>query len=212
MFESLPSLLPLHFFELYFDARYVSATKRRGKLGKEYLINPTGKYSDEDDCIELFLGWNEKGLIAQAKIFSANIEIDPSDFRKGDSLELFFDTRNLKSQGYVSKFSHHFVIFPELVDNFYLKEVTRFRNEDMHILASPADFDVNIEEGKDFYFADIFIPAKCLYGFDPSRFDKLGFTYRVNRRGKDPAYFSVSSLEIAVERNPYFWATVNLVK
>jgi hypothetical protein len=82
----------------------------------------------------------------------------------------------------------------------------------MHILASPNDFDVNVEIGKDSYFADIFIPSKCLYGFDPARFDKLGFTYRINRRGKDPLHFSMSSLELSVERNPYFWATVNLIK
>lgn len=212
MFESLPSLLPLHFFELFFDAKYVSATKRRGKLGKEHLINPTGKYFDEEDSLEFFLGWNEKGIIVQAEIYSENIEIDPSEFRRGDSIELFFDTRNLKSQGYVSKFCHHFVVFPELADNFYIKEVTRFRNEDMHILASPNDFDVNVEIGKKSYFADIFIPSKCLYGFDPSRFDKLGFTYRVNRKGKDPIHFSLSSMELSVERNPYFWATVNLIK
>lgn len=212
MFEGIPSLLPLHFFDLVFEAKHFALSKRRCKLSKEYLLNSTGTYFAEKDSPDFYFAWNEKGLIIQVEILAENLEIFPSEFRRGDSIELFFDTRNLKSQGYISKFCHQFVIFPEIVDGFHAKEVTRFRNEDMHILASPNDFDVNVEVGKDFYFVDIFIPSKCLHGFDPSRFDKLGFTYRVNRRGKDPLHFSVSSIELSIERNPYFWATANLIK
>ena len=214
-FEELPSLFPLSFFDVAYDAKHFDFLKKKDqKLNKNYLLPSFSKYLDEEEFAKIFLGWNEEGILIQIYVKTKDIiEVSLNDFRKKDSIELFFDTRNIKTQGYITKFCHHFVVFPKKIDSTYIREVTRFRNEDMHNLASPEDFEIEVQIDKNLYFADVFIPSKCLYGYDPKRFDRMGFTYRINRTNKDPQHFSVSSREYKnFERNPCFWSHINLIK
>ena len=212
MFDDIPSVLPIHFFDLTYEANYLQSRMGKLKLKKEYLLPSTSLYLDEEDSNEIYFAWNENGLFFQVKVPAEDIDISALEYRRGDSIELFIDTRNNKSIGYITKFSHHFVIYPKLVDRSYIKEVTRFKNDDMHKLADPKDFEISVDIEKKYYFIDLFIPSKCLYGFDPSRFNKLGFTYMINRRGKEPCHLSLSSREISIERNPYFWTNILLLK
>lgn len=58
----------------------------------------------------------------------------------------------------------------------------------------------------------IFIPSQCLYGYDPKQFDRLGFTYRINRAGGQPQHFSVISQEYQIDQQPSLWGSIKLVK
>jgi len=40
-------------------------------------------------------------------------QIDQLSPRKGDSIELFIDTRDSKKAGFITKFCHHFIFFPD---------------------------------------------------------------------------------------------------
>ena len=61
MIEGIPALLPLHFFEISFEAKYLPSRKKRGRLTKEFLVAPTGKLLGEEALKEFFFAWNEKG-------------------------------------------------------------------------------------------------------------------------------------------------------
>lgn len=206
MFERLPSLLPLHFFDLSFEAAYL---KEGSRLSKAHILPTTGSYLEEDEA-KVFFGWNEKGVYLRFTVFEEPKDVFYPEFRKGDSIELFFDTRNIKSLGYVTKFCHHFVLFPLKVDGYHIKEVTRFRNDDAHFLADPKYFQVDAAVEKKSYTIDLFIPSSSLHGYDISKFNKLGFTYRINRLAKEPCHFSVSSKEFVIERHPFFWSSLLL--
>ena len=208
MLEEFPFFLPLTFFEISFDVKYF----KKGKLNKDYLLFSTSKYLDEEEFAKVYFGWNERGLYFFFEVEKVIEKVCYPDFRKGDSIELFIDTRNIKNYGYTTKFCHHFVIFPKKREGYHVKEITRFREEDMHRIANPLDFQVKVEESKKKYFLDLFIPSKCLYGYDTSKFDKLGFTYRINRTSKDPQHFSESSREYVIERQPALFATALLKK
>jgi hypothetical protein len=210
--EEIPTVVPADFFELMFELNYLKSSHRQKLKKKIFRLPETESYLDENADSRFYMAWNEEGIFFQGEIFSDTIEASSPEFRRGDSLELFFDTRNIKSQGYITKFCHQFVIFPEKVDGYFMKEVTRFRNEDMHNLADPSFFDINIEVKEGTYLIDLFIPSKCLYGFDSSRLDRLGFTYRVNKKGRPPEHFSLSSEEVQIERNPFFWSTALLTR
>jgi hypothetical protein len=210
--DEIPAVLPLNFFDLSFELNYLKITHRKELKKKQFILPSTSDYLDENSSSTFSMAWNEEGILFQGEIFSDILEASSPEFRRGDCLELFFDTRNIKSQGYITKFCHQFVIFPEEVDGFFIREVTRFRNEDMHHLADPSSFDIKVEIKKRGYLIDLFIPSTCLYGFDPTRLDKLGFTYRVNKKGLPPNHFSLSSTEVPIERNPFFWATALLKK
>jgi hypothetical protein len=207
MFERLPALEPLHFFSISLEGAYL---KENTPFQKKHLLPSTFKYFNQEEEAKVFFGFNEKGLRFQFQVFTEVKEVVYPDYRKGDSIELFIDTRNLQSAGYITKFCHHFVLFPSKVEGFFIKEVTRFRNDDAHFLAESKDFQVEVDAQKKFYLIDVFIPSFSLHGYDISKFDKLGFTYRINITGRDPINFSLSPKEFVIERNPYFWSTLTL--
>lgn len=190
------SLLPMHFFDVSFPVKYAKNILPEEK----YLLGNTEQYLDGEDFTSVYMAWNENGIFLDFKVQ------DLPDSEKG-SIELFFDTRNLKTKGYITKYCHHFICFP--FEDAKTEEITKFREDDMHELKSPGDFESSVVFGKDYYLVKMFIPGKCLYGYDPSQFDKLGFTYKINGDGKTQ-FFSVSSKELSIEKMPFFWATLLL--
>ena len=212
MFEDIPSLTPLSLFDLSFNLRWFDGKDflKKGLLKKYHLLD-TSAYLDQDKLEDIYLAWNEEGLFLLADIES-EVEKVSKEYRSADSFEIFIDTRALKTAGYISKYSHHFVIYPKKIDNYHVHEVTRFRNEDTHDLVNPKDFEIDIKLKKGGYRIILFIPKKCLYGYDPLRFNKIGFSYRVNRYRLEPTSFSISSKEIKIENSPMFFAEGNLVK
>lgn len=209
LFEDLPALSPVQFFGVNCDCYYF---KRIFKPEKLYLLPSTADLLGESSFADVYVGWNMEKLVFFISVHSPFQNIGEGDFRKGDSVELFIDTRDLKTKGVVSRFCHHFVFFPVQVQNFYGREVTRFRGEDIHRLCHPEDLQVNADLDNHGYHLSIEIPAGCLYGWDPLSLPRLGFTYQINRTGGAPQHFAVSSEEYIIEQHPATWSTLKLVK
>lgn len=210
LFEDLPSFSPVQFFGVSADCFYVEESPLKPE--KSFLLPSTEELLSEEPFADLYAGWNEEKLLFYLVAHTPFQNAQEGDFRKGDSLELFFDTRDLKTKGFISKFCHHFVFFPVEVQNFYGREVTRFRGDDLHRLCHPEDLQVTSQLFEDSYHLSIEIPAACLHGYDPSVFSRLGFTYRINRAGGAPQYFAVSSDEYTIESHPSTWGTLKLQK
>jgi hypothetical protein len=166
----------------------------------------------EESFADLYCGWSEERLAFACDVHLPFTRVIEGDFRKGDSLELFIDTRDLKSKGVISRFCHHFVFTPGELQGFHGREVTRFRNEDIHRLCHPEDLQVEVDIQAKGYRLDIEIPTQCLFGFDPVASPRIGFTYRLNRSGGAPQHFAVSSEEYAIEQHPATWGTFKLEK
>lgn len=209
MFEDLPALMPMQFFGLVSDCPYLKGSL---KPHSSYLLPSTADCLDEETFADLYCGWNEEKFSLFADIHVPFKTIGESDFRKGDSLEIFIDTRDLKSKAVVSRFCHHFVFFPVQHQGCFGREISRFRNEDTHSLCPSEDLEVEADLGKDRYSLLIDIPAHCLFGYEPQAFPKLGFTYRLNRAEGPAQHFSVSSEQYAIEQHPALWATLKLEK
>lgn len=209
LFEDLPGLSPVQFFGITTDCYYF---KRELKPEKLFLLPSTVDLLSEESFADVYAGWSMEKL---SFFFSVKVpfqKIGEGDFRKGDSIELFIDTRDLKTKSTVSRFCHHFVIFPVESQNFLAREITRFRNEDMHRLCHPEDLQVTAELGAQSYTLAVEIPSHCLHGYDPLSFSRLGFTYRINRTSGPPQHFAVSSEEYTIEQHPATWGTLRLVK
>ena len=155
------------------------------------------------------MAWNEKSLFfifdIKTGFSKANI-----DFRRGDSVEIFVDTRSLKTKGYITKFCHHFVFFAQEVKGYKAFEVTRFRTDDMHKICDPKDLLVEAIIKPKSYMLNIEIPSFCLFGFIPSEINYLSFSYRINRYESDPQNFNICSNEHVIEKSPHLWAKINL--
>ena len=208
-FEDLPALSPVQFFGVSSDCLYF---KRTFKAEKSNLLPITSELLGEDSFADIYSGWNMEKLSFFVSVRVPFQNVGDENFRRGDSVELFIDTRDSKTKGVVSRFCHHFVFFPAEVQNFYGREVTRFRGEDIHRLCHPEDLQVTPDVRKDSYSLAIEIPSACLHGYDPLSFPRLGFTYRINRTDAPPQHFAVSSEEYTIEHHPATWGTLKFVK
>ncbi|OGN65164.1 MAG: hypothetical protein A3E80_01225 [Chlamydiae bacterium RIFCSPHIGHO2_12_FULL_49_9] len=209
LFEDMPALSPVQFFGLSSDCLYLKGSI---KPEKSHLLPSAADLLDEEVFADVYAGWNVDKLSFYVAVHQPFQKVGEGDFRRGDSIELFIDTRDLKTKGVISRSCHHFVFFPIQVQNFYGREITRFRNEDMHRLCHPEDLHTAADLDSDSYRLLIEIPAHCLHGYDPLGFQKLGFTYRINRFGAAPQHFAVSSDEYTIEQHPATWGTLKLTK
>lgn len=209
LFEDLPSLSPVQFFGLTADSQFI-----RGSLKPEkgHLLPSTSDLLGEEAFADIYTGWNFEKLCFFFDVHRPFQKVIEGDFRRGDSIELFIDTRDLKTKGVVTRFCHHFVLFPAETQHFFAREITRFRNEDTHRLCHPEDLTVHVELEKSSYTLSLEIPAQCLHGYDPLSFPRIGFTYRINRYGAPPQHFAVSSEEYTIEQHPATWGTLKLLK
>jgi hypothetical protein len=208
-FEDLPALSPVQFFGLNCDCFYA---KQLIKPDKNFLLPSTADLLAEESFANVYVAWSVDKLsfVIESQVPFQNT--GEGDFRNGDCVEFFIDTRDLKTKGVVSRFCHHFVFFPAQVQNFYGREVTRFRGEDIHRLCHPEDLQVVVDLKEDSYCMAIEIPLACLHGYDPLSFPRLGFTYRINRTKGSPQHFAVSSEEYKIEQHPATWGTLTFVK
>jgi len=207
MFENLATISVLNFFDLKVDCHKL--VKKTKLINKKYLLKSFSKLLNEQEFAKVYMAWDDEKLYFFFDIKHPYTKVS-QEFRRSDSIEIFVDTRSLKTKGYITKFCHHFVFFASDVKGYKAMEVTRFRTDDMHKLCDPSHFRVESIIKPKSYMVDIEIPKHCLVGFNPLEINYFSFTYRINRYGWLPQNFSVSSQEHVIEKSPYLWAKINL--
>jgi len=207
MLEELVPLVPVHFLQIQADCY---SGKR---LSDKHRLPDLSKLNGQRPFADLYIGWHEDGVRLRVEVDGTFKEPDFPNFQTADSIELFFDTRDVKTSGFNTRFCHHFYFLPEPVQNngdrVQAGEATRFRTEDVHELCDASKLE--IKKGKKGKF-EIFIPAECLHGYDPTQFNRLGFTYRINRINNTSQYFSANDEDFTIEQQPSLWASLKLVK
>jgi hypothetical protein len=209
------SLSPINFFQITGDCKYTSEHKlpelTKG-AGKAYLLPSTHGLCHEKTFADIGMGWSEQGLTFRIDVHQPVTQILYPEITNGDSIELFIDTRDVKTSGFNTRFCHHFFFLPESMDERQAGELTHFRTEDSHSHCDPNSLTVNCKKSSSAYTMQIFIPADCLFGYDPDQFKRIGFSYRINRPDGPPQHFSVVSQEYTIEQQPSLWSSLRLVK
>lgn len=206
--EPFSSILP--FFALSVDCHYW-----RGKKGDRLTSVYELPLLSTSGIGKVFLGWNEEGIFLNVEWDKKIEEVYFPDFKRGESVELFFDTRDGKKGRSLTRFCHHFVFLPRSVEvNDALLtalEITTLRAEEKRESAPPDLLFVETEEKRKGALTRIFIAREALHGFDPSNFDKMGFSYRINAYRLESQDFTVSSRDFALEHHPSLWASLTLL-
>ncbi|MFI5333651.1 MAG: hypothetical protein ACHQT8_00615 [Chlamydiales bacterium] len=205
LLERIEPLFPLDFFALSFEIVHAKAFRRLTRLPQ------SASFLAEESFADLEMGWNEAGLLLTLIVHKAFDECFFPKFTEGDALELFIDTRDMKSAGFLTRFCHHFLILPQQVGEIRVQELTHFRTEDTHPLCDPDEIKVEAKFGKREYQLQITIPSNCLHGYDPTSFNRLGVSYRVHRFKGLPQHFSPSSKYYHVEQEAALWGSATLV-
>lgn len=203
--EKIARISGLNFFSYLFPLY----PKDKKLEDKKYLIEDLSSYKQNKQLFKVYSSYDDQGLYFYFAFDFPFQESNETDFRKGDSVEIFLDTRDNKNSVSMTKFCHHFVFFPESKIG---KEVTNFRLEDRHDFCDSKAFTCKSGFMNKSYFFEIFIPSYCLHGYDLNEFDKIGFCCRINRFKEDPLYLNVLSEEFAIEKSPSLWASFELIK
>jgi hypothetical protein len=205
-------LLPIDFFSLSVEVPFSKSIPASKGAGRSFYLPDTSKLLAEEKFADAAMSWNQGGIIMRIEVKQEFNQCFFPDYEKGDCLELFFDTRDLKTAGFATRFCHHFVFLPQEVQGIKCKEVTHFRSEDSHPHCNPDDLEIDVRFEKSAYHMHLSIPSHCLHGYDPSSFDRMGFTYRINRSGAPSQHFALSSKDYNIEQNPGRWSSLKLIK
>lgn len=212
MLEEIESLAPFPFFEIACDVEYLDSLSTSILSKKGYQLPDFSTLHGMESFAKIYLGWNEQGIRIDALIQKPFDESHYPGFRSSDSLELFLDTRPSNNTLFVSKFCHHFVLFPPKIAGVASQEITHFRTDETHPLCDPALLDVHAVYHAKSYELNAVIRSDCLHGYDPAEVPEIGFSYQVNRTGGYPMAFTPSSREIKIETHPNLYVKFNLKK
>lgn len=212
LFDQLEPFQGVNFFQCYFDLHKKDHLPVKKKYNKPYLLPDTSELLCEKNFADLSICYNEKGVYVDILVHKPFEDIQYTYPSSSDCLELFFDTRDLKTANVIHKFCHHFIFFPKPQGEVSAIEITKIRGHEQRPLCENHLLHVESLFHQDSYEMLIFIEAQGLYGFDPSRCDRLGFTYKVNRKKGPPQHFNVSSKDYSFEKHPQLWATLNLMR
>ncbi len=210
--DYLPPLFPIDFFCISTQVPYAKTLPSKKVFRQKRTLPDMSEFLGEEKFADLSLFWNEEALLIEVEVKKAFEESLLPEYREGDSVEIFIDTRDLKNAGFATRFCHHFVFLPQPVEGIHAQEVTHFRLEDSHPLCDPLELVVESKCEKSSYTMQIIIPATCLHGYDPATFKRLGFTYRINRYKGEAGHFALSSKYYVIEKHPSLWASINLVE
>jgi len=198
--ENIPAMPPLHFFALSVEAL----------RQKETLLPDTSELLGEESFADVRIKWDEGGLSFRFDFKKPFEGAYYPDYSKGEAIEIFLDTRDMKTAGFPTKFCHHFLILPQKVGEIQALEISRFRTEDSHPICDPDQIFVESEFAKKSFRAKIGLPKEVLHGYDPKAAGRLGLTYRIHRMGGGAQHFAVSSRFAGIEQHPSTWATIVL--
>jgi hypothetical protein len=213
--EQFVPITPINFFQLSLNCSYVkphSLQTLSNKKIQDYRMPDLSSLCGDEKFANVFMGWNEDGIEIIIKIEKKFEEVYYPDITKGDSVEFFFDTRDVKTSGYNTRFCHHFFFLPESVEGYQKGEKTHFRSEDSHELCDPTELKLKSVFNNKEYILYLEIPKNCLFSYDPDQFDRMGFTYRINRPHLKSQHFSVITEDYQLEQQPSLWCSIKLIK
>lgn len=204
----LPQLSPMHFFALSLSCFQI----KDKELSKKHILPDLSDLHQIHPFAEVAMGWSEEGILIHVmqkkRIFSVHFP----DFHLGDAMEIFLDTRDVKTTGYNTRFCHHFCFLPEAPqEGIQSREITHFRGEETRELCDPNLLEVQTLHHKGNSITKIYIPKEALYGYEPLLFQRIGFTYRILHQDGKIQDFSCNSKELPIEQQPSVWASLKLI-
>lgn len=187
MFSELVPLSPIGFFGLHLKVKPFKTLP----LDKTHRLPDTTEFHGGTQITPVSLGWSPKGI-------AVSLEAAKLDF-----IEFFFDTRDNKNSLTSTRFCHHFHL---TLDPLEIVEKTRFRGLEEREHVDTSLIEITSEKKR----LTLFFPKEALHGYQPSQFDRLGFTYHLESpsRAQD---LSPSSEDFTLETHPNLWASLKLV-
>ena len=189
----LPLFPPASFFEISVHILHIDACKQPHPLPSTDFLLP------EESFASFGAAWSKTGLFFHVATHHKKEDTEE------DSVEIFIDTRDLKTHS-MTRFCHHFFFSPEQKEG---KEITShaFPHDREKVSAHLLLIEAIVDRGN--YEMKIKIPKEALFGYD-STLGKIGLSYRINTSKGRSQHFTPSSDFFPIETTPFLWPTIYL--
>ena len=161
---------------------------------------------------DVYVGWNDDGIYLGVDAKGApGLEVQPKRPLKGDGIQIWLDTRDVREAHRASRFCQHFFFLPTggrsdgpLAGQVHIR---RARAQDKP--CEPQNITVSSRITKKGYRLSAFLPADILTGFEPDDNNRFGFTYLIRDRRLGRQYWTADE-PLPVAYDPSLWGTIVL--
>ncbi len=201
MLKDLPAISPASFYSFSLSIK---------KKKSWYVLPDIASLEAEDSFVTIKFRFTEDELSFRFEVDHPFQEAVFPQVEKGDGIELFLDTRDMKNAKAITKFCHHFVFLPAEVDGIWAAEVTKFRSDETHPYPDHEQIKPQVSHTKNGYALEVLLTKDTLFGYDPTTFSRIGFACRVHRKGKTPYFFGPDERDLSLASAPDTWPSVHL--
>jgi hypothetical protein len=162
-----------------------------------------------------YLCWNNDGVYFGVEVNNkTNYNLSPSDPTKGDCVQLFIDTRDVKTQR-ANRYCHRFYFLPggigKTTKTPFGRQIAINNAQEQSPPCSEDSIKARVRILKKSYQMEVKLPANGLNGFNPREFSRIGFTYLINDTEHGIQSWSAIP-DMGVEHRPSTWGTAELFK
>jgi len=180
--------------------------------GSEYLLPHLSSLDGEPRFADVYGAWNEDWLaFAVCVTGKRRIQVDPRQFWAKDSVEIWLDTRDVRTAHRLSRYCHQFYFLPKGGGRGGAAPVGRQAASTPAPQADPDEIRVASTTARDGYIIEAIIGASALSGFDVGECNRLGFNYHINDTELGTQYW-LWGKRFPLHADPSLWGTLELVK
>ncbi|MEK6797780.1 MAG: hypothetical protein AABZ12_02315 [Planctomycetota bacterium] len=176
-----------------------------------------GEMDGRPDFADVWACWNSTGLAVACRVEGRRHPLicNPKSHWTSDNLRLCIDTRDARTNRRVTRFCHQLFFLPTGAGRKKDQPAAgagkfqRTREEAPTIAVEK--LQVAAEVRGTGYSLEAFVPAECLFGFDPEQHPRIGFYYLIEDRDFGQQYLTVGD-DLAWNVDPSTWATAVLAR
>lgn len=195
-------------------ARKITVDGKLDEWPERYRL-PTVSLEGRPPFASVFMAWSPDGLWFACEVPRTKApQVLPKRLASGDCLELYIDTRDIRSAHRAGRYCHKFVIAP--VGGAGRGRNPVFEHQEIQRalatppLVQPDQVDVASEVRKDGYAMEVFFPGSALAGYDVEVNRRLGLAYVLHDIERDMQVWP-HQVDLPVWIDPGLWAVAELV-
>jgi hypothetical protein len=212
----MPLEIPVRsFFDFCAPCRRLSAAPvidgDLSEWSEQSRLPDLAELSGDVSFADVSVGWTDEGLYLAVLVTGlAAVEVDAARPLRGDGLQVWVDTRDVRDAHRASRYCHHFYFLPGKGRRKPAAGQIRIRRARAHGRAcDPGELSVASRTGRSGYALEARIAASALTGFDPSENRRLGFTYLL-KDGKLGRQAWTADEPLPVSYDPSLWGALEL--
>lgn len=203
------------FFDFAFECRRLDGSQFNGGQvewpDENRLPDLTG-VEGADPYADVYLGWSEEGLYFGVDVRGkAGLKVEPNRPLKGDGVQIWVDTRDVREAHRASRFCHHFFFLPTggTKKGPVAGQMRIRRARAQGKPCEPQSISVSARIRRAGYTLSAHLPSDILHGFDPDDNTRIGFTYRISDSILGLQSWTAED-PLPVAYDPSLWGTVIL--